>query len=178
MAKTTPAVRIGRRDQGGSAKPGASSVAPLRQAGTARPRPKGTALPDPRVARASSSTPRPGAAANRTAHNAGKAGATSSGRIKVQAVAVGYYGLERKRPGDVFYIANEQEFSSRWMERVDRSTPLSTTTPNQAIRKETDQIAQGKRAEAAARSGQGAPATARTFDRDALEGDEGDEDNE
>ncbi len=31
---------------------------------------------------------------------------------------VGYYGLKRIRPGEVFYIDSEKHFPKKWMERV------------------------------------------------------------
>jgi len=76
-------------------------------------------------------------------------------RIKVEAVQVGYYDHKRLRIGDVFTIdgtrfpeghkqAGEiQAFSKRWMKLADPSAPESTTTPNQAIRREHDAILSG-----------------------------------
>lgn len=37
--------------------------------------------------------------------------------MKVKATKLGYYGIELRRPGDVFDIADD-EFSARWMEPV------------------------------------------------------------
>lgn len=39
-------------------------------------------------------------------------------RIRVQAIKMGYRGLERIRPGRVFYIASERDFSKLWMRRL------------------------------------------------------------
>lgn len=38
--------------------------------------------------------------------------------MKVRAIRLGYYGLIRRREGDVFDIKGENEFSHRWMEKV------------------------------------------------------------
>lgn len=40
--------------------------------------------------------------------------------MKVKATQLGYMGLKRKYPGEVFDIP-EKLFSSRWMEKVDGS---------------------------------------------------------
>jgi len=39
--------------------------------------------------------------------------------MKVRAIKLGYHGIKRRRPGDVFDIKSEKEFSPNWMERVD-----------------------------------------------------------
>lgn len=38
--------------------------------------------------------------------------------IRVKATRLGYYGIHRRRPGDVFDIKEEKEFSEEWMEKV------------------------------------------------------------
>jgi hypothetical protein len=83
--------------------------------------------------------------------------------IRVRATQLGYYGHTRQRIDDVFTIAGTvnpavypeghkqagkphrragefTDFSRRWMERVDPSTPEKTTTPNEAIKREHDDI--------------------------------------
>ena len=60
--------------------------------------------------------------------------------IKVRATQMGYYDHARRRVGDVFVIANEQAFSSRWMERVGANEPERTTTATQALRQQHDEI--------------------------------------
>jgi hypothetical protein len=81
--------------------------------------------------------------------------------IKVQATQTGYYDHIRRRPGDVFLIDGERleadvlgpdgktvtrkkgevaAFSSRWMEKVDASTPESVSTANDAIRQQHDEL--------------------------------------
>jgi hypothetical protein len=59
--------------------------------------------------------------------------------IRVRALQPGYYGHSRRRDGDVFTIRSEAEFSKRWMERVDPTTPTSITTPNQVIKQKHDE---------------------------------------
>jgi hypothetical protein len=39
--------------------------------------------------------------------------------MKVCATQLGYYGLNRRRAGDVFEIESEDHFSKTWMEHVD-----------------------------------------------------------
>lgn len=39
--------------------------------------------------------------------------------IKVRATQLGYYGLKRRREGDIFFIKNEAQFSKKWMVKVD-----------------------------------------------------------
>ncbi len=36
-------------------------------------------------------------------------------------VYIGYYNLVRRRPGDVFDLLKPQDFSEKWMKRVDES---------------------------------------------------------
>ena len=77
-------------------------------------------------------------------------GATDKPRpFKVRALQVGYYDHSRRRPGDVFVIADEQAFSARWMERVPEQTPERVTGPNAAIRQHHDDILSGGMARAA-----------------------------
>lgn len=64
--------------------------------------------------------------------------------IKVRAIEMGYYDHARRRPGDVFVIANEKAFSKRWMERVDANVPERTTTATEALRKQHDDIISGR----------------------------------
>lgn len=92
--------------------------------------------------------------------------------IKVRATALGYYDDQRRRIGDVFTIsparhadrfpatldgkkhpkagqANPRagelkEFSEKWMEFVDASTPVRTTTSQAALNRETHRVAQEK----------------------------------
>jgi hypothetical protein len=59
--------------------------------------------------------------------------------IRVRATAMGYYGDARRREGDIFTIANEREFSSRWMERVSPKARERTTTGKQALQKHHDE---------------------------------------
>jgi hypothetical protein len=43
--------------------------------------------------------------------------------IAVRATQMGFYGNVRRRPGAVFTITSEREFSNRWMERVEPAVP-------------------------------------------------------
>ncbi len=65
---------------------------------------------------------------------------------RVRATQTGFINNERKRPGDVFTVT-ESEYSDRWMETVDGRTPERTTTPNQVIRQQHDEIAHGRAVE-------------------------------
>jgi hypothetical protein len=60
--------------------------------------------------------------------------------IRVRATQLGYYDHTRRRIGDVFTVVNEQAFSTRWMERVDPSTPEKITLPNEALKQQHDEI--------------------------------------
>lgn len=44
--------------------------------------------------------------------------------MKVKAIKNGFFGDGKKRPGDVFEIENEQQFSKYWMKKVDESLPI------------------------------------------------------
>lgn len=43
--------------------------------------------------------------------------------MKVRATQLGYYGHARRRPGDIFEVENEKQFSKKWMERLDARGP-------------------------------------------------------
>lgn len=43
--------------------------------------------------------------------------------MKVEAIQLGYYGLLRRRVGEVFEIASDKDFSAKWMQRVDGKAP-------------------------------------------------------
>jgi hypothetical protein len=60
--------------------------------------------------------------------------------LKVRAVADGYFDHERKRPGDVFLLSDEGEFSERWMEQVDPGTPTRTTIGAEILRQQHQEI--------------------------------------
>lgn len=44
--------------------------------------------------------------------------------MKVKAIKLGFYDDSKKKPGDVFEIASEKEFSKHWMAKVDESLPV------------------------------------------------------
>jgi hypothetical protein len=71
----------------------------------------------------------------------------AAGGIKVRATKVCYYDDKRRRIGDVFTIANETEFSSRYMERVHPRTPERITTGAQVLQQQHDEILAGKQIE-------------------------------
>lgn len=80
--------------------------------------------------------------------------------VKVRAIKLGYYDDKRRRTGDVFLIRTPyqvkntdriadkdgkvpdtitiDEFSDKWMERVDASTPEKTTTGKEALKQQHD----------------------------------------
>jgi hypothetical protein len=53
--------------------------------------------------------------------------------MRVRAIARGYYGRLLRRPGDVFTLAREADFSARWMEAVPASVPEQRVTAQQVI---------------------------------------------
>lgn len=61
-----------------------------------------------------------------------------AGGIKVRAVRTGYYGLARRREGDVFTIEAETQFSPKWMEKVDAATPEVRSTAQDLINRQHD----------------------------------------
>lgn len=44
--------------------------------------------------------------------------------MKVRATQLGYYNKRRQRPGVVFVLKNPSDYSSNWMEAVDRTEPV------------------------------------------------------
>ena len=70
--------------------------------------------------------------------------AESTRPIKVRATEMGYYDHGRRRPGDVFYLADQTHFSQKWMELVDASTPERVTGAKQALQREHDEILAGR----------------------------------
>lgn len=69
--------------------------------------------------------------------------ALPSGRIKVRATQMCFYDLKRRREGDVFVITGPSEFSERYMEVVQGSVPLKSTSPQAALNREHDEILGG-----------------------------------
>jgi hypothetical protein len=43
--------------------------------------------------------------------------------IKVKAIGLGFFGKRRVRPGTVFILSDEKQFSKRWMEKVEADKP-------------------------------------------------------
>ncbi len=39
--------------------------------------------------------------------------------MKVKAITLGFDGMQRRRPGEVFELSNPKHFSKRWMELVE-----------------------------------------------------------
>jgi hypothetical protein len=87
--------------------------------------------------------------------------------VMVEAIALGYYDLIRRRPGDVFYIKSPKAFSARWMRPAPpNAQPGPVTLSNEAIRRAHD-------ATLAAKMGMGT-----TTNRGVTEGlDQSEEDN-
>jgi hypothetical protein len=57
--------------------------------------------------------------------------------FKVRAVRSGFFGLLRRRVGDVFLVDSAQ-FSAKWMEVVDPATPLRASSAQQALDRHHD----------------------------------------
>jgi hypothetical protein len=53
--------------------------------------------------------------------------------MKVRALALGYYGEARRRPGDVFTLADPSHWSPIWMQVVPDTEPERVTTAQQAL---------------------------------------------
>lgn len=59
---------------------------------------------------------------------------------KVRATQLGYYEHERKREGDVFVLKYEHDFAANWMERVDPRTAPKTTTGQEVLRQQHEEV--------------------------------------
>lgn len=87
-------------------------------------------------------------------------------RIRVRATKMGFIDNVRRRAGDVFDV-REGEFSNRWMEVVDGSTPPKATTSKQALRAQnTDDLANRHREVATDKAAGRVPAPRSTGDRE------------
>lgn len=74
--------------------------------------------------------------------------------LKVRAIKEGYYDDKLRRVGDVFLIdatpkrhndpTRLQNFSEKWMERVDAETPERLTSNNDVIRQQHDALQAAK----------------------------------
>lgn len=51
---------------------------------------------------------------------------------RVRATKVGFYQNARRRVGDVFVLEKESDFSEKWMEPVDATTPERRTSSRDA----------------------------------------------
>lgn len=58
--------------------------------------------------------------------------------FRVEATKIGYAGDIIRRPGDVFTVNSEREFSPNWMRRVAPGTPLKVTGSAAALQQEHD----------------------------------------
>lgn len=41
--------------------------------------------------------------------------------MKVRAVREGYYRLKRQKPGSIFFLKDEKDFSKKWMKKLEDS---------------------------------------------------------
>jgi hypothetical protein len=58
--------------------------------------------------------------------------------MKVRALRDGFYGLLKRRAGDVFQLSDDTDFSAGWMARVDDTEPLRVTSAPEALRRQHD----------------------------------------
>lgn len=67
---------------------------------------------------------------------------------RVEAIKLGYYENERKRPGvggqpgDVFALQSPSHFSARWMKRVPANTPIRRSNSRVALARHLAEIRQ------------------------------------
>lgn len=101
-------------------------------------------LPPEATPREGKTSPAPPVTVPRTGAQRARARGERSEAVMVEATQIGYYGDTRRRPGDIFPIATPEDFSARWMRRASKGATPSTTTPNQAIRREHDAILAGR----------------------------------
>ena len=59
---------------------------------------------------------------------------------KVRAIRLGYYNEERKREGDVFRLNKNEDFSEKWMERVNEQERERKTGAQDALNMMTSSI--------------------------------------
>jgi hypothetical protein len=57
-----------------------------------------------------------------------------------------FYGLKRRRPGDIFLLDGEHHFNPNRMERVAQETPLRESTSASHLRAQHDQLLASKMA--------------------------------
>jgi hypothetical protein len=83
--------------------------------------------------------------ADQVDHGAGRIEpATDGGGIRVRATKPCYYDDKRRRRDDVFTIRNMKEFSDKYMELVDPSTPERITTGQQELQRQHDEVLRAK----------------------------------
>jgi hypothetical protein len=100
-----------------------------------RPRPE----PATTQRRAVTAADVPGTQQHAARHARRQAAGHPGAGIKVQAKQDGYYGHIRRRAGDVFTIAKEEDFSTKWMRKVDPRKRESVTLSNDVIRQKHDE---------------------------------------
>jgi hypothetical protein len=50
-------------------------------------------------------------------------------KIKVKAKELGYFENQRRRPDGTIFLVEENEFSPRWMVKVDENQPVKAVEP-------------------------------------------------
>ena len=60
--------------------------------------------------------------------------------LRVRAARMGFYHNQRQRPGDVFTLLRDEDFSDHWMTRVDPDTPEHTTSAPEDLAREHGKI--------------------------------------
>lgn len=67
--------------------------------------------------------------------------------MKVRAIRIGYYGIERVKEGQILFLKNEGEFSDRWMEKVDededRPAPKRNSRPKPKTEPAPEEMSSG-----------------------------------
>lgn len=58
----------------------------------------------------------------------------------VKATRLGYYGIKRRKEGAVFRIKSENEFSEKWMEKVETASPSQVYVPEPEIEVDEDEL--------------------------------------
>ena len=120
-----PSATDDQTNQGEEARPTAREG--LKPTGRERPHPTAAARPGKTSGQAGQPAA-PMTEAQRQAREARMSGTP----IQVEATQMGYYGDARRRTGDVFYIASEEDFSELWMTRTDGKRQVRVTTSKQA----------------------------------------------
>ena len=56
--------------------------------------------------------------------------------MQVKAKDLGYYGMKRRRPGEVFFLEKEKDFSKKWMVKLNKDGSEASLEPSPSAKVE------------------------------------------